>query len=338
MDNVRIGRTKAGRSPSEMESTGSLPPVVAVENLSKTYRGDIRALREVSFSVRPGEVVGLLGPNGAGKTTCVKCILGLVEPTDGRVAVAGFDRHDQPRAVHRHVGAMLEGARNMYWRLTARENLQFFSSVAGRNPSALETRHEQLLERLGLAERADDPVKEFSRGMKQKVSLATVLARDVDVVFLDEPTLGLDVESSLELRRELETLVSEENIAIVLSSHDMNVVQDLCDRVVVLSDGRVVANDRVEALLDAFRTQTYAVRIRDPPESEIRSAVSDCCELVDHHRQRNRLRLEFNVRDERQLSRTVTKLAEADGRLETIETIEPDLEEVFLRMTDGGGS
>ena len=308
-------------------------PIVAVRDLRKEY-DEFRALDGVSFEIRPGEVVGLLGPNGAGKTTCLSCLLGLVEPTGGDVAVAGVNAQANPRVVHRHTAAMLEGARNVYWRLTPRENLEFFAGVAGRDTDRLRDRHDELLKRFGLADRADDPVRELSRGMKQKVSLATTLARDVDVVFLDEPTLGLDVESSLELRRELASLVAEEDLAVVLSSHDMDVIQDLCDRVVVLSDGEVGADDSVDALLDLFRTQTYEFTL-ETPGNGLRDGLERRCTVTVYDETDDRVTATVTVGDEDAFAETVSYLAAADGRLARVESVEPDFEEVFLRLTGG---
>ena len=201
--------------------------IVSVRNVRKTYgsgEGAVTAVDDVSFDVQPGTVVGVLGPNGAGKTTLIKSMLGLVIPDEGDVTVDGIDVHAETREAYRRMGAMLEGARNVYWRLTVRENLEFFASLAGHDPGSLRDRHEELLEQLGLADKADATVNDLSRGMKGKVSLAAALARDAPVAFLDEPTLGLDVESSIELRRELRRLAEQESMTIVLSSHDMAVV------------------------------------------------------------------------------------------------------------------
>jgi ABC-2 type transport system ATP-binding protein len=311
------------------------PPVVAVEGLQKTYGDDVRALDGVSFGVRPGEVVGLLGPNGAGKTTCIKCLLGLVEPSGGTVEVASVDAQANPRAAYGRVGAMLEGARNVYWRLTVRENLEFFAGIAGNAPSEVRDRHDELLERLTLAEKADEPVRDLSRGMKQKVSLATTLARDVDVVFLDEPTLGLDVESSLELRRELATLATERDLAVVLSSHDMDVIQDLCDRVVVLSDGEIVADDSVDALLDLFRTQTYEISFETPADTDVVSRLRQTCEVTDVSHHSTRTVVTVQLEDGNELPRVTGEVVDAGGQLHGVDTVEPDLEEAFLRITGG---
>lgn len=331
--NGAVGTVTAEESATDGTSA---PPVVAVENLSKTYGDDVRALDGVSFQIRPGEVVGLLGPNGAGKTTCLKCTLGLVEPSDGRVEVAGVDARENPRVAHEHVGAMLEGARNVYWRLTVRENLEFFTGVAGRNPAGVRDRHDELLDRLALTEKADDEVKELSRGMKQKVSLATTLARDVNVAFLDEPTLGLDVESSLELRQELDTLAREEDLAVVLSSHDMAVIQDLCDRVVILSEGEIIADERVEELLDVFRTQSYEVQFEPPADVDaLRETLTERYDVTDWDERGDRIVLGVTVENGNHLPDLTGRIVEAGGSIQRVDSVEPDLEDVFLQITGG---
>lgn len=320
------------QTPQTDPGSSNSPPVISVANLSKEY-GKIQALDNVSFEIYPGEIVGVLGPNGAGKTTCIKCILGLVEPTSGQVGIAGIDARENSRAIHTHVAAMLEGARNVYWRLTARENLRLFASVAGESPP--KARHDELLTRLNLDSRADEQVRNLSRGMKQKVSLATTLARDVDVAFLDEPTLGLDVESSLELRTELSELVADRQLTVVLSSHDMDVIEELCDRVIVMSDGQVVTDDRVDALLEAFRTQQYTVTVVDPPDSGLRSVAADCCTVTDCETSDGRAELTVTIEHEDQLAALISQLAQADGRIVSVNTADPDLEDIFLDVTGG---
>ena len=237
-------------------------PALEIEGVSKRFgKGaeSVLAVDDVSLTVERGSIVGLLGPNGAGKTTLIKCALGIVLADAGTVRVFGTDVGDGRRAAYADVDAMLEGARNDYWRLTVRENLRYFATIAGVDPDSVRARHDRLLDRLELTEKADTPVRELSRGMKQKVSLASVLAGGAELVFLDEPTLGLDVESSRTLRRELRRLAREEGLTIVLSSHDMGVIEDVCDRVVMMADGRIVADDTVAALLSA--TERDVVRV-----------------------------------------------------------------------------
>ncbi|NUC71534.1 ABC transporter ATP-binding protein [Haloterrigena sp. SYSU A558-1] len=314
-------------------------PALAVEGLSKTFgSGDeaVAAVEDVSFSVAPGEVIGLLGPNGAGKTTTIKSILGLLLPDEGAVRIHGIDVYDRPRAAYDHVDAMLEGARNDYWRLTVRENLRYFAAIRGRNPDALADRHEELLERLDLADRADTPVRELSRGMKQKVSLASVLAGDVSVAFLDEPTLGLDVESSLTLRRELVRLADERGLTLVVSSHDMDVIEAVCDRVVIMNEGRVVVDDTVENLLAAFETQGYRLAVRGADESVL-AALRERFDVTDVERLEDRTR--FAVAADSETFYRLTDALEGHGlEVVAVDTVQPDLEDAFVELTGGDGT
>lgn len=274
----------------------------------------------------------MLGPNGAGKTTTIKMLLGLIVPTSGSAKVSGIDVFENERATYHRVGAMLEGARNVYWRLTVRENLRFFAALAGKQPSAVSERHDELLEQFDLSDKADTAVRELSRGMKQKVSLACTLARDADIVFLDEPTLGLDVESSLELRAELRRLVSE-GMTVVVSSHDMDVIEDVCDRAIIMNRGSVVADDTVENLLSLFHTQTYEVVLDRHMSEEVRDRLRREFDAADfEHRGENELFHAQVTGDE--FYELSDVLREAGVTVTAIETVEPDLEEVFLHITD----
>jgi ABC-2 type transport system ATP-binding protein len=329
-------RNGHGARSDNADADTTEPPAIAVEGLTKRFGTGseaVLAVDDVSFTVDRGSVVGLLGPNGAGKTTIIKSILGMVLPDAGSVRIHGIDVYAEPRRAYAHVDAMLEGARNDYWRLTVRENLRYFATVGGVDPDSVADRHERLLEKLDLAAKADEPVRTLSRGMKQKVSLASVLAGGADVVFLDEPTLGLDVESSLTLRRELRRIVEERDLTVVVSSHDMDVVEDVCDRVVIVSDGRLVADDAVERLLRQFDTRGY----------RITSADFDDATLA-------RLRDQFDVTDVEQVGagRRVEVATDSDGfydlmdrlraegvRLDAVDTSAVDLEDVFVEMTRG---
>ncbi|GGM62894.1 ABC-2 type transport system ATP-binding protein [Halarchaeum rubridurum] len=324
----------SGDTNATSRSLGPDDAAIYVDGLAKTF-GDgadaVTAVDDVSFTVAPGEVVGLLGPNGAGKTTTIKSILGLVLPDDGAVRIQGVDVHADPRAAYEHVDAMLEGARNDYWRLTVRENLRYFAAIRGQNPDAVADRHEALLDNLDLADKADTAVRELSRGMKQKVSLASVLAGDVSVAFLDEPTLGLDVESSLKLRRELRRLAEERGLTLVLSSHDMDVIEDVCDRVVIMNEGRVIVDDTVEDLLAGFETRGYRITVRGVDDATL-DDVRERFELSDVQRTADRAR--FDVAADTETFYRLTDAMEAHGLdVASVETVQPDLAEVFVEMT-----
>ena len=357
-DRVATDRTDAtedGNGPGAAETD----PPLSVRGLSKTFgEGEeaVRAVDDVSLDVEPGTVVGVLGPNGAGKTTLIKSILGLVVADEGDVRLAGADVSDEPRAAYARVGAMLEGARNVYWRLTVRENLEYFAAIGGESPSAVDDRHDALLEQLSLAEKADETVNDLSRGQKQKVSLACALARNVEVAFLDEPTLGLDVESAVDLRREIRRLADQEDMTIVLSSHDMDVVQEVCDRVVIMADGEVIADDAVADLIDVFRTAAYRVVVgraevgagadATPPDGtgaevlddDTRERLRETYGVGAFDDRGDRTAFEVSLGDPQRFYELMDALRAADLTVHAVESVDPDLEEVFLELTGGDGS
>lgn len=320
-------------------SDTTIDPVIEVDGLTKTFGSSddsVVAVEDVSFTIYPGSVVGVLGPNGAGKTTTIKSILGLIRPDKGTVYVDGINIEERPYEAFSRVDAMLEGARNDYWRLTIRENLRYFATIGGDDPNVVADRHDRLLNKLDLAEKADEPVRNLSRGMKQKVSLASVLASDVSVAFLDEPTLGLDVESSLTLRQELGRIVEDRDLTVILSSHDMDVIEDVCDRVIIMNDGQIIIDNKVEELLEKVETQRYRITVREASQEAI-STLDECYQITDREKFDKRTRFELTATNEvfYQLTRD---LEQADLTLDTIETIRPDLEEIFLEITEEDAS
>jgi len=323
-----------GRAETVGDSATDATPALAVESLTKEFGGgddSVVAVDDVSLRVEQGSVVGLLGPNGAGKTTLIKCALGIVVPDAGTVRVFGTDVAEGRRAAYADVDAMLEGARNDYWRLTVRENLRYFATIHGIAPDSVADRHDRLLDRFDLASKADTPVRDLSRGMKQKVSLASVLAGGADLVFLDEPTLGLDIESSRTLRRELRRLAREEGLTIVVSSHDMAVVEDICDRVVMIADGELVADDTVSALLSGADHDSVRVTSADIDSGVVatlrRRFGARQVGSRDEHTS-----VEVDAAGE-ELYDLMETLRAAGVTVEDIHTVQPELEEVFVDRT-----
>ncbi|MFQ5795465.1 MAG: ABC transporter ATP-binding protein [Candidatus Bipolaricaulia bacterium] len=253
-------------------------PIVQVENLTKIYRnyrqGDVVAVDHVSFSVNRNEVVGLLGPNGAGKTTTIKCLCTLIRPTSGHITIDGTDTLAHPRVALGKIAAVLEGNRNIYWRLSPRENLEFFAGLQGIPTRKIRPYIDQLIELFNLGEKAKTPARMLSRGMQQKLAVACALVKGTDILLLDEPTLGLDVETSYELRNVLKEMAKRGERTILLSSHNMNVVEEICDRVIIIHQGRVVTDDQVANLLELFKARAYRFAIesidcRNPNLEEI---------------------------------------------------------------------
>ncbi|MFF2755865.1 ABC transporter ATP-binding protein [Psychrobacillus sp. NPDC058041] len=245
-----------------------MEPIIEARNLMKSYKKRkskeyIQAVNDISFIVNKGEIVGLLGPNGAGKTTTIKMICGLLIPDAGTITISGMDNREKRLVALRHISAVLEGNRNLYWRLTVRENLEYFAGNRGASRKDVSHQIEVLLTSFHLKEKENELVNRLSRGMQQKLAIAVAMLADSDVILLDEPTLGLDVETGYEVRELLRTIVDEYNRTIIISSHDMNVIQELCDRTVIINDGKVIVDDKVENLMKLFEVRAYSITLGD---------------------------------------------------------------------------
>ena len=223
-----------------------MEPVIQVSHLTYRY-GSRLALSDVSFDVYPGEVFGLLGPNGAGKTTTIRLVNGLFEPTSGEIRVLGFDPSTQGEAVRRNTGVLTETPA-LYERITARQNLEFFATLADIPRDERKARVEQMLELFELSDRADDLAGTYSKGMKQRLALARAIIANPSLVFLDEPTAALDPEASLQVRDWIVTVSEQKGNTVILSTHILSEAERLCDRVAVLGPGRLLAVGTLEEL------------------------------------------------------------------------------------------
>ncbi|MBU9710713.1 ABC transporter ATP-binding protein [Evansella tamaricis] len=243
-----------------------MEPVIEVKSLRKTYKKRktkelIQAVSDVTFSVNRGEIVGLLGPNGAGKTTTIKMICGLLIPDSGTITINGQNNQKKRLKSLRHISAVLEGNRNLYWRLTVRENLEYFAGNRGESKKDVANRIDELLVKFHLKDKEKELVNRLSRGMQQKLAIAVAMLAESDVILLDEPTLGLDVETGYEVRELLREIVQEYDRTIIISTHDMDVVQDLCDRTIIVNKGKIVTDDKVENLLRLFEVRSYTISL-----------------------------------------------------------------------------
>jgi ABC-2 type transport system ATP-binding protein len=292
--------------PSAQASSGAPPggAGVRVEDLTKTY-GDVQAVRGIGFEARPGEVFGLLGHNGAGKTTTIRMLTGRTPPTSGTATVGGHDIVEEREAARSLLNLVFED-QNLYERLTGRDNLKLFADLYG----APADRTDELLERVGIANAKDRKVKTYSTGMKQRLLLARGLVNDPKVLFLDEPTRGLDPMSA----RNLRTIVRELSAAgttIVLTTHDMVEADELCHRVAFLSEGRIVALDTPRELKlhvggDAAVSRSARVLLDDRTEHVV---------VLDDPEQDERLSAWLR-----------------DGRVLTVHSDEPSLADVFVAL------
>lgn len=243
---------------SPLSPLSDAAPSIEVSDLVRAYKGgkpgQRNALDGISFTVRRGETMGLLGPNGAGKTTLARVLSTLLTPTSGTARVAGFDVVREPRAVRASIGLVLGGERGLYGRLTAEQNVRYWAAMCGLGRRECRERTRSVLAELGLTEHADRPVEKFSRGMLQRVHLARALVAEPEVLVLDEPTSGMDPNAAfgfLELVRELQA----QGTTILLTTHDMREAQELCHRVLLLDQGRIVARGTPGELLAGLADQ-----------------------------------------------------------------------------------
>jgi ABC-2 type transport system ATP-binding protein len=225
---------------------------IEVKNLRRVYRARIgvikRSIKEVvavddiSFEIRAGELFGLLGPNGAGKTTTVKMLATLLIPTQGSATILGHDIVAGANEIRKHIGFIFGGERGLYWRLSGIDNLRYFASLYGVEPEVSRKRIPYLLELVGLKDRGNERVEGYSRGMKQRLHVARTLLHDPEILFLDEPTIGLDPVGAREFRQVIRELQSEQK-TILLTTHYMFEADSLCERVAVIDKGLIVALD-----------------------------------------------------------------------------------------------
>lgn len=230
---------------------------IEVTDLCRTYKTTIGVFRRkvkeviavdgISFGVRSGELFGVLGPNGAGKTTTVKMLTTLLIPTGGSAHVLGADVVSEADSIRARIGFIFGGERGLYWRLSGQDNLRYFASLYHVNPDETRKRIPYLLDLVGLADRAQEKVEGYSRGMKQRLHIARTLLHNPEVLFLDEPTMGLDPVGARELRDVVRNLQAEEK-TILLTTHYMFEADALCERIAVINHGKIVAMDTPKAL------------------------------------------------------------------------------------------
>ena len=247
---------------------------IEVRNLQRVYRAhigvikrsikEVMAVEDISFDIKIGELFGLLGPNGAGKTTTVKMLATLLIPTKGSVTIAGYDVVKDAQEIRKRIGFIFGGERGLYWRLSGTDNLRYFASLYGVEPEVSKKRIPYLLEMVGLKDRGNERVEGYSRGMKQRLHVARTLLHDPEILFLDEPTIGLDPVGAREFRQVIRDLQSEKK-TILLTTHYMFEADSLCQRVAVIDKGKIVAMDSPSELkkhvadLSVIEIETFGV-------------------------------------------------------------------------------
>ena len=302
--------------------------VIETTNLTKRYR-DTLAVNELSLNVNQGEIFGFLGPNGAGKTTTILMLLGLTEPTGGHASVCGFDPNRQPIDVKKRVGYLPETP-GFYEDMTAEENLLYIARL--NRISEMEATHRvtRLLEQVGLAEDSRRLVREFSRGMKQRLGIADVLIKEPQVVILDEPTLGIDPDGVTRILELITGLSSGRGLTVLLCSHQLHQVQQICHRIGIIVKGKMIVQGNIEQLGTSLlkeRQWNFMLEVdrkTDGLESELRSLQG-----VEEVEQRSGAWFLRCTRDAR--PDVVSLVAKQGLSLLQLRSEDPTLEEIYLK-------
>ncbi len=302
---------------------------IVAEKLTKRY-GDVQALEDVSFHVRKGELFGFLGPNGAGKTTTINILTGLARPDSGKILIGGIDCTDSPKAAQHLIGVVPDES-NLYPELTGFQNLCFCASLYGIKKSEREARASKLLEAFGLSAAAARKFAGYSKGMKRKLTIAAGIIHNPSILFLDEPTTGIDVASARQIRQ-LITGLNLSGTTILLTTHYIEEAERLCARLAFIVSGRIVQTDTIENLLQPIKQRhVMEIALNNKETGSLEAMASAFPHLVIEGREENMIRVESS---EPIRAGAIVRYLEERG-LEVMEArrIHPSLEDVFVRIT-----
>jgi ABC-2 type transport system ATP-binding protein len=306
--------------------------MIEVKNLTKKFNG-FTAVDNITFDVKKSEIFGLLGPNGAGKTTTIRMLSTLTRPTEGSASIGGYDIVKQDSKVRQLIGLVSEKM-IMYDRLTAKENLSFFGKLYNIPKTTLNKRIDELLELVQLTKWKDSKVGTFSTGMKQRMNVVRALLNLPQVLFLDEPTLGLDPQSTVEVREFIKKINQENKTTIILTTHMMNEADILCDRIGIIDHGKIASLDTPTNLKNSIsgaNTTILTLEIANLTPDLI-SLVRDlnCVETIS---QENSSHLKIHAHGEGSFDSIIDAIRAKKGNIVSIQNIQPTLEDVFLHIT-----
>lgn len=330
-----------------------MPAVLEVEGLMKKY-GDFEAVKRVSFEVQEGEVFGLLGPNGAGKTQTISMLTGVIPPTEGTARIGGHDIHKEMSAVKK-INGLVPQDLALYPTLSARANLEFFGRIYGLRGKELKERVADVLRIVALTERADEAVDKYSGGMKRRVNIAAGLLHQPKLLFLDEPTVGVDPQSRNHIFESVMRLNRERGMSIVYTSHYMEEVELLCNRVAIIDEGCIIAMDTIKNLIAmlgggiihiglAHMDETLVRQLADLPGVESAEIVMPAMapppaetqdvEAVEREPMTTTPMIKIVAKNSQQaVINVINHLNAVDVTLTSLEILEPNLESVFLHLT-----
>ena len=310
---------------------------IIIRGLTKVFkkrRDGVRAVDDVSFEIKEGELFGLLGPNGAGKTTLIKCISTLLIPDAGTSIVGGHDILKEPLSVRRKIGVLTGGERSLYWKLTPLENLRYFAALYGVPRKNTKERINYLLDLMDLKDKARERVERLSSGMKQKLSLARTLIHDPPILLVDEPTLGLDPYFARFIRDFIKNELNQRlKKTILLTTHYMEEADELCDRVAFMNRGKIMALDTPTALKKSMpQEQVLEVKCLGDFDKELFNEVSESANLNLSKRD-GFIYVRMNTANPETLLSRVIDLVRDKAKVLSVFVTSPTLEDVFVSLT-----
>ncbi len=320
--------------------------IITITDLAKTYYvkerigflknrvREIQALKSIDLSIEQGELFGLLGPNGAGKTTLIKCLATLLIPSHGKIMINNFEIGRQDTQIRASLGCLLGGERSIYWKLTGRENLEYFAALYHLSPAKTKTQIKRLTRLLNLSPLLDRPVETYSSGQKMTLVFARTLINDAPILILDEPTNALDVPSAQTMRRIIKTL-SNEGYTIILTSHQMTEIEELCQRVAIVDRGTIIAEGTIQNLKQSLG-QNQIIKIEGIIPPLALEAIENQPDVlsVASTQSNNLTQLTIFVEDIRQTLPTLMQnLLNHQALLEHISPATTTLEDVFMAKT-----
>ena len=306
--------------------------IIAVKNLTKTFN-DFVAVDDISFDVKKGEIFGLLGPNGAGKSTTLRVLSTLARPSKGTATIGGYDIVKNDTDVRKLIGIVSEKM-IMYNRLTAMENLRFFGNLFNIPKDVLTKRIDELLELVQLTKWKNAQVGTFSTGMRQRINVIRALLNMPQVLFLDEPTLGLDPQSSVEIKEFIKKINRENKTTIIITTHMMVDADLLCDRIGIMDHGKIVALDtstNLKKLISGADTTIMELEIGNLSPDIIEGIRSREC--VDAVTQENSMHLRVIVHGDEAFDSVIDIVRAKNGKINSMQNLQPTLEDVFLHIT-----
>ncbi|MDY6985675.1 MAG: ABC transporter ATP-binding protein [Candidatus Thermoplasmatota archaeon] len=310
----------------------SMTNIIEVKDIVKVYRNGVKAVKGISFSVSKGEIFGLLGPNGAGKSTLLKMLSTLLRPTSGTATVDGLDIVKDAGEIRKRIGLVAEKM-ILYDYLTPYENLKLFGKLYNIEEKALDERIDELLKTVDMDKWKNERIKNFSTGMRQRINLIRGLINYPEVLFLDEPTLGLDPHSSVEIRRLVAKLNREMGITVILTTHYMEEVDALANRIAIINKGEIAALDTSENLKRKISEEkVLEVKITDSAKAIESIRALDCVRDVSSRDGE----LRIYGQGENFVDSVIDRIKSSDSRIISIKEIEPSLEDVFIKLTFGG--